>query len=51
MSKSCWVQLAWGCAALFLMRIREKEEKYDVKQECIDEVSSVEAMKEVEKKL
>ena len=25
--------------------------KYDVKQECIDEVSSVEAMKEVERKL
>ena len=30
---------------------RKKKRKYDVKQECIDEVSSVEAMKEVEKKL
>ena len=29
----------------------KKKRKYDVKQECIDEVSSVEAMKEVEKKL
>ena len=29
----------------------EKKRKYDVKQECIDEVMSVEAIKEVERKL
>ena len=29
----------------------KEKRKYDVKQECIDEVSSMEAMKEVEKKL
>ena len=29
----------------------KEKRKYDVKKECIDEVSSVEAMKEVEKKL
>ena len=29
----------------------KKKRKYDVKQECIDEVSSVEAMEEEEKKL
>ena len=29
----------------------KENRKYDVKKECIDEVASVEAMKEVEKKL
>ena len=29
----------------------KKKRKYDVKQECIDEVDSVETMKEVERKL
>ena len=29
----------------------KRKRKYDVKQECIDEVSSLEAMKEIEKKL
>ena len=33
------------------MQIREEEEKVDLKQECIDEVTSVEAIKEVERKL